>query len=160
MDSLKPLLQALLAEVPDDPSSIVINVKSEEDHIAPTNGQKSASSGPVYDPSLVYILELCTVLTLRDEETVAALGGGVAEALQNVLRLATSYHHVIVSRSIYYLLHLLQASYVSILSRSYRPPANLYSRTTHSSVSRLSSIPYRVSRRTYLRGPHRSSFKV
>jgi hypothetical protein len=160
VDSLKPLLQALLAEVPDDPSSIVINVKSEEDHVATSNGQKNASNVPVYDPSLVYILELCTVLALRDEETVAALGGGVAEALQNVLRLATSYHHVIVSRSIYYLLHLLEASYVSKLTRPHRSPANLLSRTTHSSVFRLSSIPYQASRRTYLRGPHRSSFKV
>lgn len=113
--SLKPLVQALLAELPDDPSSIVINVKSEEDHLAPTNGQKSGSNGLVYDPSLVYILELCTVLALRDEETIAALGGGVAEALQNVMRLASSYHHVIVSRSIFYLLHVLQASYVRAL---------------------------------------------
>lgn len=160
VDSLKPLLQALLAELPDDPSSIVINVKSEEDHTAPTNGQKSASSGPVYDPSLVYVLELCTVLALRDEETVAALGGGVAEALQNVMRLATSYHHVIVSRSIFYLLHLLQASYVSIESQSYIRCANMYSRTTHSSVSRSSSIPYLVLRRIYLRDLHPSCFRV
>jgi hypothetical protein len=157
---LKPLLQALLAELPDDPSSIVINVKSEEDHTAPTNGQKSASSGPVYDPSLVYVLELCTVLALRDEETVAALGGGVAEALQNVMRLATSYHHVIVSRSIFYLLHLLQASYVSIESQSYIRCANMYSRTTHSSVSRSFSIPYLVLRRIYLRDLHPSCFRV
>jgi brefeldin A-resistance guanine nucleotide exchange factor 1 len=118
--SLKPLIQALLVELPDDPSSIVINVKSEEDHMAPANGQKSISNGPVYDPSLVYILELCTVLALRDEDTVAALGGGVAEALRNVMRLASSYHHVIVSRSIFYLLHLLQASYVSTLRTSHR----------------------------------------
>lgn len=119
VDALKHLLQALLAELPDDPSSIVINVKSEEEHTVPTNGQKSASSGAVYDPSLVYILELCTVLTLRDEETVATLGGGVADALQNVMRLATSYHHVIVSRSIFYLLHLLQASYVGATNQMF-----------------------------------------
>ena len=120
MASFKPLVQALLVELPDDPSSIVINVKSEEDHLAPSNGQKSVSSGPVYDPSLVYILEFCTVLTLRDEETVATLGGGLAEALQSVIRLASSYHHVIVSRSIFYLLNLLQASYVSTLKSRHR----------------------------------------
>jgi golgi-specific brefeldin A-resistance guanine nucleotide exchange factor 1 len=116
VDALKPLIQALLSELPDDPSSIVINVRSDEEPPAPTNGQKSTSSGPVYDPSIVYLLELCTVLTLRDNETVAAFGGGVAEALQSVMRQASSYHHAIVSRSIYYLLHLLQASYVSTIT--------------------------------------------
>lgn len=160
IDSLKPLLQALLAQLPDDPSSIVINVRSEEENMPPSNGQKTASSGPVYDPSLVYILELCTVLTLRDEETVAALGGDVAEALQNVMRLASSYHHVIVSRAIFYLLHLLKASYVSVLRHPNSQTANIHSRITHSSVFRLYSIPYRVSRRMYSRDPHRSYSKV
>ena len=120
VDALKPLVQALISELPDDPSSIVINVRSEEEHLAPTNGQKSGSNGPVYDPSLVYLLELCTVLTVRDNETVAALGGSVTEALQNVMRHASRYHHVIVSRSIFYLLHFLQASYVSIIKSRHR----------------------------------------
>lgn len=81
--------------------------------MSPTNGHKSSSNGPVYDPSMAYILELCTVLTLRDEETVNALGRDVAEALQNTLRNAGSYHHILISRTIFYLLQILQASYVS-----------------------------------------------
>ncbi|KAK0119533.1 GDP/GTP exchange factor for ARF [Cadophora gregata] len=111
IESLKPLIQALLAQLPDDPTSIVISVKSETDTVAPTNGQKSANDGPVYDPAMVYILELCTVLALRDKETVAALGADVAEALQNVMRHVGSYHNIMISRTMFYLLHLLHASY-------------------------------------------------
>lgn len=112
VSSLEPLVEALLAQLPDDPSSIVISVKSETD-VPPTNGQKPASPGPVYDPAMVYILELCTVLALRDKETVVALGADVAEALQNVMRHAASYHSIMISRTMFYLLHLLHASYVS-----------------------------------------------
>ncbi len=112
VDSLKPLIEALLAQLPDDPTSIVISVKSETD-TSPTNGQKSTASGPVYDPAMVYLLELCTVLALRDEETIIALGADVSEALQNVMRHAASYHSIMISRTMFYLLHLLHASYVS-----------------------------------------------
>jgi brefeldin A-resistance guanine nucleotide exchange factor 1 len=111
--SLVPLVSALLAELPDDPSSVIISVKSENDNQSPANGQKPTSSGPVYDPAMVYLLELCTVLALRDEETVERLGAAVAGALQNVMRNAASYHSILISRTMFYLLHLLHASYVS-----------------------------------------------
>lgn len=114
VDSLKPLVQALLSQLPDDPTSIVISVKSEADNSASANGQRPASNAPVYDPSMVYLLELCTVLTLRDEETIAALGGDVAEALQNVMRNQKGWHSIMTTRTIYYLLNLLHASYVSL----------------------------------------------
>ncbi|RAL63945.1 hypothetical protein DID88_003133 [Monilinia fructigena] len=81
--SLRPLLQALISQLPDDPSSVVISVKSEvEPPSSPTNGINGTLSGPVYDPSMVYILELCTVLATRDNETIDAFGADVAEALQ------------------------------------------------------------------------------
>lgn len=111
--ALAPLVSALLAELPDDPTSVVISVKTENENQAPTNGQRAPSHGPVYAPEMVYLLELCTVLALRDEETVAAFGAGVAEALQNVMRNAASYNHLLISRTMFYLLHLLHASYVS-----------------------------------------------
>jgi brefeldin A-resistance guanine nucleotide exchange factor 1 len=109
--SLMPLVSALLAELPDDPTSVVISVKSENDNQSPANGQKSTSGGPNYDPAMVYLLELCTVLALRDEETVEGLGAAVAGALQNVMRNAASYHSILISRTMFYLLHLLHASY-------------------------------------------------
>ncbi|KAH8602112.1 hypothetical protein B0O99DRAFT_605636 [Bisporella sp. PMI_857] len=112
VQSLKPLIQALLSRLPDDPSSIVITVKSESDPlVSPRTGQKLVNNGPIYDPSLVYILELCTVLALRDNQTINVLGADVAEALQNVMRNAPNYHHIMVARTMYYILHLLHASY-------------------------------------------------
>ena len=109
-ESLKPLTQALLSQIPDDPSSIVITVKSENDSPSPSSGHNS-STGPVYDPALVYLLELCAVLAVRDDQTINILGADVAEAMQNVMRNASSYHNIIVSRTMFYLLHLLHASY-------------------------------------------------
>ncbi|KAH6663098.1 hypothetical protein B0J14DRAFT_495149 [Halenospora varia] len=108
--ALKPLIQALLDELPDDPSSVVITVKSETEPPMSPNAQKPPT-GPTYDPSTVYLLEFCTVLALRDDETVEALGADVAEALQNVMRHTGSYHNIMISRTIFYLLHLLHASY-------------------------------------------------
>jgi len=114
VDSLKPLVEALLSQLPDDPTSVVISVKSETEQPVSPNGPKSPA-GPLYDPSMVYLLEFVTVLTLRDNETITTLGADVAEALQNVMRNAASYHNIMISRTIFYLLHLLHASYVSIL---------------------------------------------
>ncbi|KAG9234636.1 hypothetical protein BJ875DRAFT_461136 [Amylocarpus encephaloides] len=111
VNSLKPVIEALLDHLPDDPSSIVISVKSETEPPVSPNAQKGALTGPAYDPSHVYLLEFCTVLALRDEETIATLGGDVAEALMNVMRNSTSYHSIMISRTIFYLLHVLHASY-------------------------------------------------
>ncbi|KAF4624668.1 hypothetical protein G7Y89_g13500 [Cudoniella acicularis] len=110
VESLKPLVQALLSELPEDPASAVISVKPETETPTSPDSQKKPS-GPTYDPSTVYLLEFCTVLALRDDDTVEALGADVAEALQNVMRHAASYHSIMISRTIFYLLHLLHASY-------------------------------------------------
>ena len=158
VDSIKPLVQALLAELPDDPTSIVISVKTETDPQAPTNSQKSAATGPAYDPAMVYLLELCTVLALRDKETIMALGADVAEALQNVMRNAASYHGIMISRSMFYLLHLLHAGYVSLILRLLPFFHADFSRNMISSEFQLSSTQYRVSKRTCLIDVHRLSF--
>lgn len=149
VESLKPLIHALLSQLPDDPSSIVISVKSEADNPAPTNGQRPTSNTPVYDPSMVYILELCTVLALRDEESIATLGADVAEALQNVMRNQKSWHSIMTSRTIYYLLNLLHASYVSLLFSTFIDPAD-QSRNTHSFAFLLCSTRSLASRRANL----------
>jgi brefeldin A-resistance guanine nucleotide exchange factor 1 len=66
---------------------------------------------------MVYLLEFCTVLALRDDKTMMALAADVAEALQNVMRNATRYHPIMVSRTMFYLLHLLHASYEKSILR-------------------------------------------
>ncbi|KAF3066536.1 hypothetical protein GL218_09031 [Daldinia childiae] len=112
-DSLSPLLEALLDELPDDESSAVpvITVKAESLPSSPTSGSKTPSKKPTYDPAVVYILEFCTVLSLRDNETVEHLGKPVAEALQMILRDSPQHHPILVSRAAFYQFSILKASY-------------------------------------------------
>jgi brefeldin A-resistance guanine nucleotide exchange factor 1 len=114
-ERLEPLVEALLDQLPDDGgSAVVISVKAENVPASPSNGQKGAQGNPHYDPATVYILEFCTTLALRDDETIALLGKRVVEAVQSVLRDVSRYHPILIGRATYYLFKLLQASYVSV----------------------------------------------
>jgi brefeldin A-resistance guanine nucleotide exchange factor 1 len=112
--ALKHIIHALVSQLPEDPSATIISVKPDAAPSVAVNGQNRASDGPVYDPSVVYLLELSTVLALRDDESIKAVGQEVAEALQNMIRDAANYHHTMISRTTFYLLNLLQSSYVSL----------------------------------------------
>ena len=113
IDGLQALVQSLLLQIPEDSTTAVIVVKPEVVIPTPVNGQKHPSDDTEYDPATVYLLELCTVLALRDQKTVELLGRDVAEALQNVIRDTPRHHSITVSRCAFYLLNLLHASYVS-----------------------------------------------
>ncbi|KAL2023967.1 hypothetical protein VTK56DRAFT_202 [Thermocarpiscus australiensis] len=109
---LGSLVDALLEQIPEDNGSTVISVKTENvPPAAQTNGHKTRQSSAVYDPALVYILEFCTVLALRDNRTVELLGKRVVEAIQGILRDVPRYHPIVIERATYYLFSLLQASY-------------------------------------------------
>lgn len=113
VESLKSLTMSLLSHLPEQDSPRVIAVKP--DLPAPTpvraNGTKTINAEPpVYNPAVVYVLELATILALRDEETITSLGADVAEALQTVIRDADRLHSVALSRCVFYLLSLLRAS--------------------------------------------------
>lgn len=113
-DSIEALVDALLDQIPEDSGSgVVITVKADNvpPH-SPALAQKPRNT-VLYDPSLVYILELSTILALRDDHTVQLLGKRVVDALQAILRDISSYHPITVSRTTFYSFRLLQASYVS-----------------------------------------------
>lgn len=115
-DALKSLVHALLEHLPKESSPVVIVVKPDRPNPPPvrTNGHRSTSQGLLYDPSMVYLLELTTIIALRDSETITAVGEVVAGALQNVVRDAANIHPLVVSRAVFYLLHLLNASQVIV----------------------------------------------
>lgn len=69
--------------------------------------------GVAYDPSIVFILELATILAARDQSTMTRFGKRVSSALQAVVRDASHMHAVTLSRTVYYLLSFLRASHVS-----------------------------------------------
>jgi len=80
------------------------------------SGTRRKANTPVYDPTLVFVLELATILALKDEESVRELGKDVAGALQSVIRNASNVHFVAISRVVYYLLTLLRESDVSAVT--------------------------------------------
>jgi hypothetical protein len=152
--ALQHLGRALLSQIPEDPASAIITVKSESVPTLAANGQKRTSEGLVYDPATVYVLELVTVLALRDDESMRALGQDIAGALQNVLRDGSNYHQTMVSRTVFYTLNLLHASYVS--RTPYRRNQSNSSRNTHFSEYQLYYIQYRVLDRICWINPHLS----
>ncbi|KAJ6144511.1 hypothetical protein N7470_008406 [Penicillium chermesinum] len=72
---------------------------------------KADPNQPKYDPSMIFVLELATVLTLRDEGTLEVLGERLATTLQTLIRDAKNLHPLTVSRIVSYLLNLLRLSH-------------------------------------------------
>jgi golgi-specific brefeldin A-resistance guanine nucleotide exchange factor 1 len=117
VDSLRAIIDTLLSQIPEDSSPRVIVVKPDLPPTSPrTSGTRRKVNAPVYDPTLVFVLELATILALKDEESVRELGKEVAGALQSVIRNASNLHFVAISRVVYYLLSLLRESEVSSTS--------------------------------------------
>ena len=114
--SRESLVSALLEQLPEQSSPVVIVVRPDKPAPAPirTNGHRQNPSGPTYDPSVVFVLELSTIMATRDPESVKSLGQPVADALQGVVRDAANVHPLILSRAIFYLLFLLHASQVRL----------------------------------------------
>lgn len=113
LDSLRALQSTLLAALPEDSSPQIIVVKP--DLPAPTpvrpNGSKAKSTAVAYEPSVVFVLELCTMLSARDEKAIAELGQPLANSLSAIVRDSTHNHPVATSRAAYYLLSFLRASH-------------------------------------------------
>jgi golgi-specific brefeldin A-resistance guanine nucleotide exchange factor 1 len=113
-EDIRPLVDALLAALPEDHNSTVITVKAENIPLTPPNGPKPVPNNPHYDPGVVYIVEFCTMLVSRDEVTISQLGKPVVEALMEILRDSSRYNAITVSRAAFYVLTLLRLSYVSM----------------------------------------------
>ncbi|KAJ5199979.1 SEC7-like alpha orthogonal bundle [Penicillium cf. griseofulvum] len=112
LSSLEVLVEALLSLLPEENAPAVIVVKPER----PTPTSRAANSRvdpnqPKYDPSMIFVLELATVLTLRDEKTLEVLGENLATTLQTLVRDAKNLHPLTVSRVVSYLLNLLRLSH-------------------------------------------------
>lgn len=103
LESLTFIVESLLSHIPEDSSPRILVVKSD----LPVAVSKAST---LYDPSLIFILELATILAMRDSESLAALGKDVGSALQLIVRNAANYHYVVISRAAYYLLALLRNS--------------------------------------------------
>ena len=113
METVSLVVEALLAQMPEESAPAVIVVKSER----PSAGSR-ASNGRTdggksnYDPGMMYLLEMATILTLRDSKTLETLGERLLTTLQAFIRDARNVHSLALSRIIHYLLNLLRLSHV------------------------------------------------
>lgn len=115
---ISPLVNVILSQLPDESPPIVI-VKPDRPPPSPQpNGHRPSRSGPAYNPSMVFLLELATDMVLRDKSTVAAAGESLTACLQTLVRDSANLHPLVAVRVVHYLLCLLQASYVSTISFS------------------------------------------
>lgn len=116
LSSLEVLVEVLLSQLPEDNAPAVIVVKPERPGpVSRVPSSRVDPNQPKYDPSMIFNLELATVLTLRDEKTLETLGESLATTLQTLVRDAKNLHPLTVSRIVSYLLNLLRLSHVSIL---------------------------------------------
>lgn len=111
-ESRRSLVQALLSLLPEQSSPVVMSVKPEQPRPTPIrpNGSRRKLSRSAYDPSIVFILELATILATRDAESILMVAQPVADALQYVARDSANVHPLILSRAVFYLLYVLEAS--------------------------------------------------
>ncbi|OCT44515.1 hypothetical protein CLCR_05345 [Cladophialophora carrionii] len=115
---IKYLVSALLSQLEE--SSPVVTVKPERPIpvTVRVNGHRMPKAGPEYDPGTVFLLELATLLTLRDEQTIAAAGEQLTGSLQNAVRDASNLHPLAAARVVHYLLELLRYSYTHDFMRA------------------------------------------
>ena len=116
-------MEALLSQLPEDNTPAVIVVKPERPSPVPRpSSARIDPNQPKYDPSMIFVLELATILTLRDEKTLEALGETLATTLQTLVREAKNLHPLTVSRVVSYLLNLLRLSHVCIIESTILKP--------------------------------------
>jgi brefeldin A-resistance guanine nucleotide exchange factor 1 len=118
--ALEALVHALLDRLPQDQSPVVAIVKPESGLPKVPSTNEGSPSTTAYNPAVVYILEVATMLVVRNKDTTAALGKEVVEALQDTVRDTKSSHPLVVSRAALYLLTLLSASHVSFTHISWK----------------------------------------
>ncbi|OJD27159.1 hypothetical protein ACJ73_01445 [Blastomyces percursus] len=112
VESIVSLVNALLSNLPDtSPAVIVVKPERPQPNMSRPPSRKADPNQPNYDPGMIYILELATILTLRDQDTIRELGESLTSALQNIVRDFKGFHSLAVSRSISYLLNLLCHAY-------------------------------------------------
>ncbi|GBF64827.1 hypothetical protein TMEN_7543 [Trichophyton mentagrophytes] len=124
LDSVVIFVESLLSELPDTGAAVIV-VKPERPAPNPhrSEGSKADKNKPAYKPGVLYILELSTVLTLRDTGTIERLGDKLTSVLQDIVRDAKNIHPLTLSRAVYYLLTLLRHSYEHPFMR---PPVVLH----------------------------------
>ncbi|OAA56011.1 cytohesin-2 [Cordyceps fumosorosea ARSEF 2679] len=102
------IVAGLLEQLPDDDSATIMSVKQDNMPNPPPIVHPAASGPSKYDPSVAYILEFSTLLATRDPESVEEMAEQVFRTLQGILRRASQWHAITVSRAVFYALRILK----------------------------------------------------
>ncbi|KAL7927303.1 hypothetical protein ACQKWADRAFT_276320 [Trichoderma austrokoningii] len=105
------LIQSLLEQLPQSDYSAVIGVKQDNVAVPPPNGPSLPTNLPSYDPSTPFILELCTILTIRDGGSPSNTAKQVFDAVHGILRDYGQWHGITISRAAFYGLAILKSGY-------------------------------------------------
>lgn len=115
-DASISLVHALLEGIPAETTPVVAVVKS--DHTVSNSRTREHSAATMYNPSTIYILELASMIVIKNKDHGGAVSKDVVEVLQDVIRSSNGIHPLIVSRAAFYLLHVLNANYDQTFMRA------------------------------------------
>lgn len=129
------LIQSLLEQLPQSDHSAVIGVKQDNVAVPPPNGPTLPANLPNYDPSTPFILELCTILTIRDGRSTSNTAKQVFDAVHGILRDYGQWHGITISRAAFYGLAILKSGYVCSLRNLAMFSLAYFSRQDHDFVN-------------------------
>lgn len=135
--SIEPLIDHLLAQLPDDDQPTVISVQQNNTSVSST-APPDRPRVLEYEPGVVCILELSTRLLTKAQELPKDAAKKVFDTLQGILRHPNQHHPTLVARTTFYSLKLLRASYVSITLSTTRRLELIVSTQQHD----LANTPY------------------
>ncbi|KAG6071541.1 hypothetical protein E4U15_007434 [Claviceps sp. LM218 group G6] len=105
------LIEALLDQIPEDDRNAVITVKQDSTPTVAATNHPATSSHPTYDPTVAYILEFCTILTLKSDELIHSMGRPVFSVVLGLLRDPMKWHPITLSRATFHAFSILKKSY-------------------------------------------------
>lgn len=91
----------------------MITVKQDSTPTVAATNHSATSSHPTYDPTVAYILEFCTILTLKNDELIHSMGRPVFSVVLGLLRDPMKWHPITLSRATFHAFSILKKSYVS-----------------------------------------------
>jgi hypothetical protein len=112
------LLESVVIDATEDSNPSTPDSKVKGDPPASPsmqNGQESKEK--LYDPSMLFLLEMGTSLAIRDEESMRQLSAEVAGYCTEILRQRKHLHSILIERSLIYLLALKKRGHETVASR-------------------------------------------
>lgn len=136
LDASAELVKTLLDQIPDDDQTSLITVNQAPLPAPSATAEPQAPRQPAYDPSVAYILEFCSSISMRDEESVQCMGKAVFDAAFAFLRDPLKWHPLTVSRATFHSLSILKRSYDHDFIK------------VHSLLHTIANLPSQVLRKT------------